>query len=146
MPWKYLCLSLLLWGCDDTIPSLPVMDMDGDAVIMDAAVDTAIADAMPDAAMPDMAPLGPDADADGIPDTADNCPAVPNPEQIDQDGDGAGDACDPAPTVFNHQLTGQVLQVGGNPVSDTQDHRGGASSGAHRARTQIHTLTGRLTP
>ena len=33
-------------------------------------------------------------DNDGIPDGADNCPAVPNPDQADADGDGEGDACD----------------------------------------------------
>lgn len=35
-----------------------------------------------------------DADGDGIPDSSDNCPAVPNPNQRDTDGDGVGDACD----------------------------------------------------
>ena len=35
-----------------------------------------------------------DTDGDGIPDAADNCPAVPNPYQVDSDDDGAGDACD----------------------------------------------------
>ena len=39
----------------------------------------------------------PDADGDGIPDAADNCPHTPNPDQLDTDGDGAGDACDPCP-------------------------------------------------
>lgn len=48
---------------------------------------------------------GPDTDGDGLSDSLDNCPAVPNPAdlkldrtnpvQIDTDGDGAGDACDP---------------------------------------------------
>jgi len=39
----------------------------------------------------------PDADGDGVPDAADNCPYTPNPDQLDIDGDGAGDACDPCP-------------------------------------------------
>ncbi|WP_375743084.1 amidohydrolase family protein [Corallococcus interemptor] len=45
-----------------------------------------------------------DADADGIEDAADNCPAIFNPvrpmdngRQLDTDGDGVGDACDPCP-------------------------------------------------
>jgi hypothetical protein len=35
-----------------------------------------------------------DTDLDGIPDTADNCPLIPNPLQEDFDGDNVGDACD----------------------------------------------------
>lgn len=35
-----------------------------------------------------------DADADGSPDTDDNCPGQFNPSQSDSDGDGFGDACD----------------------------------------------------
>ncbi len=35
-----------------------------------------------------------DSDGDGVTDTADNCPTVPNPDQRDTDGDGEGDACD----------------------------------------------------
>ncbi len=38
------------------------------------------------------APL--DTDADGVVDTADNCPAVANANQKDTDGDRSGDACD----------------------------------------------------
>jgi hypothetical protein len=34
-----------------------------------------------------------DTDADGIPDLADNCPAVSNANQADANGDGIGDAC-----------------------------------------------------
>ncbi len=37
----------------------------------------------------------PDADQDGVPDEADNCPLVANVDQLDRDVDGAGDACDP---------------------------------------------------
>ncbi|UCF90241.1 MAG: DUF4214 domain-containing protein [Desulfobacterales bacterium] len=38
----------------------------------------------------------PDTDGDGIPNTADNCPTVFNPDQLDTDGNGTGDICDPA--------------------------------------------------
>lgn len=35
-----------------------------------------------------------DADGDGIRDDADNCPQIPNPDQLDTDGDGFGNVCD----------------------------------------------------
>jgi len=34
-----------------------------------------------------------DNDADGIPEAQDNCPTVPNPDQLDSNADGKGDAC-----------------------------------------------------
>jgi hypothetical protein len=37
---------------------------------------------------------GADADGDGVPDAADDCPGVADPLQSDVDGDGVGDACD----------------------------------------------------
>jgi hypothetical protein len=40
-----------------------------------------------------------DADGDGVPDSADNCSDVSNPNQADSDGDAVGDACDIAPTT-----------------------------------------------
>ena len=36
----------------------------------------------------------PDADGDGVADAVDNCPATPNPDQLDADADGTGDACE----------------------------------------------------
>jgi hypothetical protein len=36
----------------------------------------------------------PDIDEDELPDIYDNCPKIPNPEQVDSDEDGFGDACD----------------------------------------------------
>ncbi|RME25126.1 MAG: hypothetical protein D6806_08445 [Deltaproteobacteria bacterium] len=38
-----------------------------------------------------------DSDGDGIVDSDDNCPDLPNPDQADSDSDGLGDACDPCP-------------------------------------------------
>lgn len=40
-------------------------------------------------------PAPTDLDDDGITDEKDNCPRVPNPDQLDTDRDGHGDLCDP---------------------------------------------------
>ncbi len=42
-----------------------------------------------------------DADADLVPDVADNCPSTPNPGQEDADADARGDACDNCPNFAN---------------------------------------------
>lgn len=36
-----------------------------------------------------------DDDSDGVPNTVDNCPTLPNPNQTNTDGDALGDICDP---------------------------------------------------
>ena len=47
---------------------------------------------------------GVDTDADGVIDTIDNCPNIPNSDQADTDGDGAGDVCDDEPNNRNFRL------------------------------------------
>ncbi len=44
---------------------------------------------------------GNDLDNDGVPNASDNCPATPNPAQLDSDNDGIGDACDICATIYN---------------------------------------------
>jgi len=43
---------------------------------------------------PHLTCAGTDVDGDGVPNADDNCPWIPNPDQLDTDGDGDGDVCD----------------------------------------------------
>jgi hypothetical protein len=54
---------------------------------------------LPDALVP-----GTDEDHDGIANDVDNCPGIPNADQIDSDGDRVGDACDPHPTTPGDEI------------------------------------------
>lgn len=51
-----------------------------------------------------------DADGDGVEDSADNCPAVANSDQLDADSDGIGDACETS-TLDNDDLAVPVPTV-----------------------------------
>jgi len=59
-----------------------------------------------------------DADLDGIPDAADNCPFDPNPAQVDTDGDGLGDECDNCPDDVNVSQ----IDADGDGVGDDCDN------------------------
>ncbi len=58
-----------------------------------------------------------DVDQDGIPNDLDNCPTVPNPDQLDGDDDGVGDACDNCPDTPNPDQS----DVNGDGVGDVCD-------------------------
>jgi len=59
-----------------------------------SAVDSSAIAAGTVTANPEPAKASPDVDADGVPDSIDNCVSVGNPEQGDLDEDGVGDVCD----------------------------------------------------
>lgn len=55
-----------------------------------------------------------DRDVDGVLDSADNCPAISNPDQADGDDDGIGDACDASldPATMLEDLGAAVSGIG----------------------------------
>lgn len=63
----------------------------------------------------------PDADADSIPDTEDNCPEQANTDQSDNDLDGIGDACDSEPgfVVLRFKVGDRCLTLGDAQVEST---------------------------
>ncbi|RME02487.1 MAG: hypothetical protein D6812_06230, partial [Deltaproteobacteria bacterium] len=68
-----------------------------------------------------------DHDRDGVLDTVDNCPDLPNHGQEDRDGDGRGDPCDNCPTFPNpDQFDADGDGIGnrcGFSLAEAQGHR-----------------------
>jgi len=62
----------------------------------------------------------PDRDSDGIPDQDDNCPSVPNPDQLDTDRDCVGDACTGAspPNVLRNDELAPPVDRAATPFAD----------------------------
>src|SRR5262249_56080564 len=70
----------------------------------------------------------PDSDGDGMPDPADDCPGVADPEQVDGDGDGVGDVCDNCPATANADQRDRDRDGIGDacddcPTTPNADHR-----------------------
>jgi hypothetical protein len=60
---------------------------------------------------------GHDEDGDGVPDSIDVCPHIPDPAQLDSDGDGIGDVCDPEPdNPRQHLALFATMQPGDQPI------------------------------
>ena len=73
--------------------------------------------------------MGINRDLDIVLDGSDNCPSVPNDDQLDTDTDGLGDLCDPTPLPEPGQiltLTIGLLGLGRlNRRRHAKRHRGG---------------------
>ncbi len=85
-----------------------------------------------------------DDDGDGVADTEDNCPNVPNPDQVDRDGDGLGDACDPEPERTNYRLRAQLSTVGGRGVSANATQSGSGATGEQSGQSQRFRVKAKL--
>lgn len=65
--------------------------------------------------------MKPDVDADGIPDSEDNCPMLANTDQSDKDRDGVGDVCDKEQSfvVMRFKVGDRCLTLGNKKVEST---------------------------
>ena len=61
-----------------------------------------------------------DQDEDGIPDPSDNCPTIPNFDQLDTDGDGLGDVCDDCPFDAENDADGDGICGDVDLCADTE--------------------------
>ncbi len=62
-------------------------------------------------------PVLEDSDSDGVADGIDNCPFVPNPDQVDSNFNGIGDACDTTPTLPSEPVTWDKFTGGGSVLN-----------------------------
>jgi hypothetical protein len=60
-----------------------------------------------------------DSDGDGVQDSKDNCPTIPNPDQVDSDGNKIGDACDLA---YLHQRINNLETQLNSLIQEFADH------------------------
>jgi hypothetical protein len=87
-----------------------------------------------------------DRDHDGILDSRDNCPDVPNPSQVDEDSDGLGDVCDPCPPFpDNRDSDGDGLGDACDPNPAAAGDKLVAFEGFHDALSGSWTVMGTFT-
>ncbi len=98
-----------------------VMDADGGGVTR--VTDTTVCDAPIDW-QPTVMPPALDSDGDGVPDTSDNCPDVPNPDQADLDRDGLGAACEVLKAGFDWRMPDRFGDLNSDGLLDHLIDRG----------------------
>jgi Thrombospondin type 3 repeat len=132
----WLAAVLLFWGCYEPFPAAGapcnVDDVDPcpagqfcvrgtcRASVPTGGLDGSVIPEV-DAFIPDGSPA--DLDADGRPNTSDNCPSKHNPDQHDEDVDGVGDVCDNCPHVANANQADTGEGAVGDGVGDVCDPR-----------------------
>ena len=71
-----------------------------------------------------------DLDSDGIPDSTDNCPSEPNPDQSDIDNDGIGDVCDSSQGIDLTNGLVAYYPFDGNALDESGNGHNGTVNGA----------------
>jgi hypothetical protein len=97
-------------------------------------------------AVPLDTPVVLDADADGVPDAADNCVAVANPDQADYDANGAGDACDPPTAGGVCLLTESYVQGSARYLAFSPSRRATLDRYANDLCAKADAIVASLTP